>query len=158
MDKDHAIHIFVPTINVTVTMFSSSLNRDLITSLIKKSTEITESIGSVLKEDKLTIQQFNVLRILRGRKGKVASLLDVSKDMIHSNSNTTRVIDKLVTKSLVSREQCPTDRRQIELSITDEGLLLLKTLDKKVEEAESNITKNLKDSEIKELLQLIHKI
>jgi DNA-binding MarR family transcriptional regulator len=135
----------------------SNFNRTLITSMIKKSTEMTEVIGSSLKEDNLTIQQFNVLRILRGRKGKVASLLDVSKDMIHSNSNTTRVIDKLVTKSYVNRVQCPTDRRQIELSITKNGLEILKKLDIKVEQAERNITKELTESELTNLLALIQK-
>jgi DNA-binding MarR family transcriptional regulator len=139
-------------------MPNPSLNRTLITSIIKKATEITEIIGTALKEDTITIQQFNVLRILRGRKGKVASLLDVSKDMIHSNSNTTRVIDKLVGKSLVNRIQCPTDRRQIELSITNDGLELLKTLDKKVEQAEDKITQGLSDSELSELLELISKL
>jgi DNA-binding MarR family transcriptional regulator len=139
-------------------MPNPSLNRTLITSIIKKATEITEIIGTALKEDTITIQQFNVLRILRGRKGKVASLLDVSKDMIHSNSNTTRVIDKLVSKSLVNRIQCPTDRRQIELSITNDGLELLKTLDKKVEQAEDKITQGLSDSELSELLELISKL
>lgn len=139
-------------------MPSISLNRALITSMIKKSTEMTEIIGATLKEDKLTIQQFNVLRILRGRKGKVASLLDVSKDMIHSNSNTTRVIDKLVTKSYVDRKQCPTDRRQIELSITQEGLEVLKKLDKKVEQAESQITTELTNKELTNLIDLIKKL
>lgn len=155
---DYKNYMFVQTINVPAVMPNPTLNRKLITSLIKKSTEITETIGSKLKEDKLTIQQFNVLRILRGRKGEVASLLDVSKDMIHSNSNTTRVIDKLVTKSLVNREQCPTDRRQIELSITPEGLKLLKSLDHKVEKSEAEITQNLSEKELLQLLELIQKI
>ncbi len=139
-------------------MLDPSLNKSLITSLIKKSTVITETISTVLKEEKLTMQQFNVLRILRGRKGKVASLLDVSKDMIHSNSNTTRVIDKLVTKSYVKRVQCPTDRRQIELSITEDGLGILKKLDKKVEAVEQEITNNFTMVELNQLIALIEKI
>lgn len=139
-------------------MLDPSLNRSLITSLIKKSTGITEIISSVLKEEKLTIQQFNVLRILRGRKGKIASLLDVSKDMIHSNSNTTRVIDKLVAKGFVNRLQCSTDRRQIELTITEDGLNLLSKLDSKVEAAEHEITKNITALELNQLITLIEKI
>ena len=70
-------------------MNDPALNKTLTTSLVKKATQITEQIGAALKQDNVTIQQFNVLRILRGRKGEVASLQDVSKDMIHSNSNTT---------------------------------------------------------------------
>ncbi|KQC33900.1 transcriptional regulator [Nonlabens sp. YIK11] len=137
---------------------SVPLSRKLVTSLIKKGTDMTEAIGSVLKEEKITIQQFNVLRILRGRHGKPASLQDVSKDMLHSNSNTTRVIDKLVLKKLVERIQCPEDRRQIELRITDEGLKLLEKLDTKVDAREKELTDALNANEIESILKLIDKI
>ncbi len=143
-------------------MFQDSVNfplsRKLITTLIKKGTEVQETISLNLKDHGITIQQFNVLRILRGRKGEVASLQDVSKNMIHANSNTTRVIDKLVDKELVNRKQCPTDRRQIELSITSQGLDLLKVLDKKVDEAETILTNNLSDEELNSLIIGLNKI
>jgi len=139
-------------------MDRAALNRKLITTVVKKGTEFTEAVAAALKEEKLTIQQFNVLRILRGRKGEVASLQDVSKDMIHSNSNTTRVIDKLVDKKLVNRVQCPTDRRQIELTITKNGLNLLSSIDKKVEHAEQELLADSSDSEIKRLINLLEKI
>lgn len=138
--------------------FSVPLSRKLITTLIKKGTVVTESISLTLKEHGITLQQFNVLRILRGRKGKVASLQDVSKNMIHTNSNTTRVIDKLVDKELVDRVQCPTDRRQIELSITIEGLKLLTVLDNKVDQAESELTENLNEQEMNVLINELEKI
>lgn len=133
-------------------VISIPLSRKLITTLIKKGTEVTEVIGQTLKEHGITLQQFNVLRILRGRKGKVASLQDVSKNMIHANSNTTRVIDKLVDKELVARVQCPTDRRQIELTITTKGLKLLAILDQKVDHAEASLTENLNETEMSLLI------
>jgi MarR family 2-MHQ and catechol resistance regulon transcriptional repressor len=138
--------------------FSVPLSRKLITTLIKKSTVVIEFISLTLKEHGITLQQFNVLRILRGRKGKVASLQDVTKNMIHANSNTTRVIDKLVDKKLVKRVQCPTDRRQIELSITKEGLKLLTVLDEKVDQAESKLTENLNDREMASLIKGLEKL
>ncbi|MEP3044897.1 MAG: MarR family transcriptional regulator, partial [Nonlabens ulvanivorans] len=55
--------------------------RRLVTTLIKKGTEMTESVSEIVKKEGLTIQQFNVLRILRGRKGKAANLQDVSRKM-----------------------------------------------------------------------------
>ncbi|PZX40962.1 DNA-binding MarR family transcriptional regulator [Nonlabens dokdonensis] len=134
------------------------LSRKLITTLIKKGTEVQEAISLNLKDHGITIQQFNVLRILRGRKGELASLQDVSKNMIHANSNTTRVIDKLVDKELVSRKQCPTDRRQIELNITDEGLKLLKVLDKKVDDVETTLTNDLNNKELNTLIEGLNKI
>lgn len=77
------------------------LSRKLTTTIIKKGTDFTDEVSSAIKEQGITLQQFNALRILRGRNGKPASLQDVSKDMIHANSNTTRVIDKLDRKSVV---------------------------------------------------------
>lgn len=134
------------------------LSRKLVTTLIKKGTEMTESVNEIVKTEGLTIQQFNVLRILRGRKGEVASLQDVSKQMIHSNSNTTRVIDKLIVKELVLRVQCPKDRRQIELSITKKGLQILDKLDDVIDERESQITHKLETHEINQVLDLLSKI
>lgn len=133
------------------------LSRKLITTIIKKGTEFTESIAQVLKEEKLTTQQFNVLRILRGRQGTPANLQDVSKDMLHSNSNTTRVVDKLVGKDFVERVQSPDDRRQIELTITKSGLELLSRLDNKVDEAELALTANLSPKEMEMLIQTLKK-
>ena len=134
------------------------LSRKLITSIVKKGTEFTEAVSQVLKEEKITIQQFNVLRILRGRKGEPASLQDVSKDMLHSNSNTTRVVDKLVAKGFSERIQCPGDRRQIELTITNDGLQLLSRLDKKVDERENELVQELNETEIKSLLKTLEKL
>jgi DNA-binding MarR family transcriptional regulator len=134
------------------------LSRKLTTTLIKKGTEITEAISAVLKMEKITIQQFNVLRILRGRQGKPASLQQVSKDMLHTNSNTTRVVDKLVDKNLVERVQCPGDRRKIELTITDDGLDLLKKLDSRVDECEMQIVKDLNKHEMQMVIEILGKI
>ncbi|GAK97447.1 transcriptional regulator [Nonlabens tegetincola] len=134
------------------------LSRKLTTTIIKKGTDFTDEVSSAIKEQGITLQQFNALRILRGRNGKPASLQDVSKDMIHANSNTTRVIDKLVSKKLVKRVQCPSDRRQIEITITQEGLNLLTILDHQVDEKESEITQNLNDEEKKRLIALLMKL
>ncbi len=134
------------------------LSRKLITTIVKRGTEFTEAIAKVLKEEKITIQQFNVLRILRGRKGKPANLQDVSKDMLHSNSNTTRVVDKLVSKGLSERIQCPGDRRQIELTITEAGLAVLARLDDKVNEREEELIANLSSKEIQMLIESLRKI
>lgn len=134
------------------------LSRKLITTIVKKGTEFTESIGQVLKEENITIQQFNVLRILRGRDGKPASLQDVSKDMLHSNSNTTRVVDKLVSKNYVERIQSPDDRRQIELTITSDGLKLLSRLDSKVNEREGELVATLDGKDMDLILNVLEKL
>ncbi|WP_438962901.1 MarR family winged helix-turn-helix transcriptional regulator [Nonlabens sp.] len=134
------------------------LSRKLVTTLIKKGTEMTESVYEVVKTEGLTIQQFNVLRILRGRNGKAAGLQDVSKEMIHSNSNTTRVIDKLIAKGFVLRVQCSKDRRKIQLTITKKGLKVLNNLDDRIDERESQLINNLEKEQIDQVLEILSKM
>jgi DNA-binding MarR family transcriptional regulator len=75
----------------------------------------------ILKPYGISWQQFNILRILLGQKGKPASLRLVSERMIDQMSNTSRLVDKLVAKGLVDRHECPKDRRQVDLLITPKG-------------------------------------
>lgn len=70
-------------------------------------------------------QQFNILRILKGQDPKVVSLKAIADRMIDQSSNASRLVDKLVEKNLVIRSGCPQDRRQIDLSISPEGIDLL---------------------------------
>lgn len=77
----------------------------------------------------LTPEQFNILRILRGSKGRPMAVQALSARMVHPSSNASRLIDKLEDKHLVQRIQCPEDRRRAEVTITPAGLELLKELD-----------------------------
>ncbi|MGB3590748.1 MAG: MarR family transcriptional regulator [Nonlabens sp.] len=135
-----------------------SISRDVVTGIIKRSTLFVEQICVCLKEYNLTIQQFNVLRILKGRKGRPACLQDVNRDMIHSKSNTTRVIDKLIQKNLVERVQSTDDRRQIQLTITKKGCELLELINPRVDEVEQELTRNLTEYEMATIVQLLNKL
>ena len=75
---------------------------------------------ALLKPHGVTPEQFNILRILNGADGAM-SLADVASRMIDRNSNTSRLIDKLLAKGLVQRVTCPSDRRRVEITLTDEG-------------------------------------
>lgn len=77
--------------------------------------------------------------------------------MIAKNSNTTRLIDKLLLKDLVTREVCPDNRRKIEVKITQKGLDLLSELDPKVIEHEQFFSKNLSFDELTQLNNLLEK-
>lgn len=134
------------------------LVREVVTTIIKKGTQLTEAINEVLKKEGLTIQQFNVLRILRGRKGKPARLSDVSSLMIHPNSNTTRVIDKLIDKKLVDRKQSKTDRRKIDITITKYGLDILQQLDQPITDRESQLMQQLNNADLKIMKEYLNNI
>jgi len=74
-------------------------------------------------------QQYNVLRILRGSNPKPLMLGDIASRMIDKNSNTTRLVEKLRLKNFVKREVCENNRRQVDISITRQGITLLAAID-----------------------------
>lgn len=118
---------------------------------------LAEKFNEVLKPYDLSGEQYNVLRILRGQKGNPANMCVIQDRMIAKNSNTTRLIDKLLLKDLVTREVCPENRRKIEVLITEKGLQLLEELDPKVLENEKLFAANLNQKELVELNTLLEK-
>ena len=111
-----------------------------------------------LKPYDLSLEQFNVLRILRGQKGKAINLQDIQERMVSKMSNTTRLVDKLMKKKFVKRITCKENRRKVEISITDLGIETLKTIDPLIESAENNVTKNLTQEELIQLNKLLIKL
>jgi len=85
-----------------------------------------------LKPFNLTTPQFNVLRILRGQKGRPMSAFAIQERMIHRTSNVTRILEKLVEKGLVTRESNTANRRMIDVKLTDEGLALVNSTDEMI--------------------------
>ena len=81
-----------------------------------------------LKQFGVTPEQFNVLRILRGSFPKPMMLAEITERMIDKSSNCTRLVEKLRQKGLVDRETCESNRRQVDISITDKGQSLLKKM------------------------------
>jgi hypothetical protein len=75
---------------------------------------INDKFNEILKPNDLSSEQYNVLRILRGQKGSPANMCVIQERMLAKNSNTTRLIDKLLLKKYVTREVCPNNRRKIE--------------------------------------------
>ncbi|MEO9892424.1 MarR family transcriptional regulator [Aurantibacter sp.] len=120
--------------------------------------KINESISNVLKPFDVSSQQFNVLRILRGQNGNPANLSTLNDRMITKMSNTTRLVDKLITKGYVDRITCPSNRRKVEITITDNGKKALKKMDIAINNAEKELLKNLSKVELKELNHLFNKL
>ena len=74
-------------------------------------------------------EQYNILRILRGAKGRM-NMHSVKQRMLDRAPNATRLTDKLIAKQLVSRERCEEDRRVVHVQITEAGLDLLERIDR----------------------------
>ena len=81
-------------------MESLELAKNTVVGILKAGCKAEELVGNTLKSSGVSLQQFNVLRILRGRNGKAANLNTVQQRMIHKMSNTSRLIDKLNRKKI----------------------------------------------------------
>jgi DNA-binding MarR family transcriptional regulator len=118
---------------------------------------IQDNFNELMKPYDLSGEQYNVLRILRGQKGNPANMCVIQERMLAKTSNTTRLVDKLLLKELVTRNVCPGNRRKIEVLITQKGLDVLKELDPKVDEHERKFANNISPEELELLNQLLEK-
>ena len=119
---------------------------------------MNENFSDHLKQYALSIQQYQVLRSLRDLDGKPTDLLSLQVGMISKNSNTTRLVEKLRLKGLISRIQSEENRRKVEIRITDKGLQLLAEIDPIQTNFEKDIVSNLTTNELIALNQLLEKI
>ena len=119
---------------------------------------LTDQVGVELKEFGISEPQYNVLRILKGRKGQPANVNEILCDMVQRTSNVTRIVDKLLEKGLVDRQECPTNRRKMDITLTQDGDRLLKRLDHKVRALHKPMAQNLTMEESQKLAHLISKL
>jgi DNA-binding MarR family transcriptional regulator len=110
----------------------------------------------VLQEEDITHQQYNILRILRGSK-KPLSTLQIRERMLDKMSDTSRIVERLVKKNLVEKKVCDTDKRLVDVSISQNGLDVLKRLDEKNGELDA-ILDNLSPKEAEVLSDLLDKM
>lgn len=119
---------------------------------------LSDQIQGILKPFDISTEQFNVLRILRGQKGNPANMNLIQERMIAKTSNTTRLVDKLLAKGLVTRKVCPGNRRKMEVGITQKGLDLLLQLDPLIESHEASLLRHLSTEELETLNLLLDKL
>jgi len=118
--------------------------------LLRTADALKNYFETIIEPFDITGQQYNVLRILRGAGSCGLPTLTIAERMIERAPGITRMIDRLVTKELVWRENCPNDRRRVYCGITEKGLGLLDRLDGPVDE--TNMAFDALDG--KELAQL----
>jgi len=123
--------------------------------LLRTADLVRRSVTSVIEPHGITLQQYNVLRILRGASPVGLPTLEIAQRMIEQTPGITRLIDRLEGKKLVLRERCPTDRRQVFCRITEGGLALLRGLDVRVRGAEDVALGGLSWRQLTQLLDLL---
>lgn len=117
---------------------------------------LTTRLKQFLNNYDITLQQFNVLRILRGQHPGSISTSVIRDRMLDRNSDASRIVDRLHRQGLVDKQPCPSDRRLVDVKISAKGMKLLETIDKKQDELD-NLLGNLTDEEVKEFNRLLDK-
>lgn len=129
-----------------------------IANILQTGNWMNEKFSDHLKQFALSIQQYQVLRSLKELKGEAADLQTLQAEMVSKNSNTTRLVEKLRLKGLITRFQNEENRRKVEIRITKEGLELLSEIDVIQTNFENEVVGNLTNEEISVLNNLLIKI
>lgn len=116
----------------------------------------TERLKNIFDKEDITMQQFNILRILRGSE-KPLSTLQIRERMLDKMSDTSRIVDRLLLKGLVKKETCESDKRLVDVVISDKGRKLLEKLDA-FEKDIDGIVNSLTEQEAITLNNLLDKI
>ena len=111
----------------------------------------------ILKPYGITIQQYNILRILRGQYPNPSNIKLMKERMLDKMSDCSRIVEKLRQKELVERHLCEKDRRNVDVLITKKGLSVLKKIDKITEELDIKLIA-LNEKELKSLNKLLDKL
>jgi len=111
-----------------------------------------------LDEFDISNEQYNILRILRGNRDGTYNLRDVRERMLNRTANTTRLVEKLRKRGLVSRQQCELDRRRVDIGITPEGLTLLTEMDGPISEMNGRVAGALTEDEARNLTSLLDRL
>jgi len=112
---------------------------------------------AIFEREEITAQQFNILRILRGSHPKPLSTQAIRDRMLEKMSDTSRMVDRLIVKGLVKKVICPTDRRLVDVQITEKGRKLLERIDTCDDEMDE-IVRGLNEKEAHQLNQLLDKL
>ena len=141
--------------DINQTRFRSEYHKMTI-NLIYTYNWVMEQSRKFFEKADLTPQQFNILRILRGA-AEPLSTLQIRQRMLDKMSDTSRIVDRLVKKNLVKKVVCKSDRRLVDVTISEKGLGLLEKLDAFNDEMDNFLT-NISPEEAKTLNHLLDKL
>jgi len=134
-----------------------NLNQKSMVNLIFTYHWVVEKIKDLLSTEGITLQQYNILRILRGSFPEPLSTLRIRDRMLDKMSDTSRIVDRLVVKGLAQKNISKTDKRLVDVMITEEGRTLLAKLDLHNDELDS-IANTLSEDEMNILNNLLDKL
>ena len=136
--------------------FSSAHNKAIV-NIMFTGNWLVSSQNHILRPHGISVQQYNILRILRGQTPQPISINSLISRMLDKMSNASRLVEKLRQKGYVERAVCPDDRRQVDVFITESGLNFLAKVDVDIKKLEASIG-DLSDEEFELLSQLLDKV
>jgi len=134
--------------------FASPADEAVVT-LLRTADALRTTLSAVVEPHGITLQQYNVLRILRGAGEAGLPTLEIAARMIEHNPGITRLVDRLEAKKLVRRERCPHDRRQVLCYATPLALRALRDIDGPLERAGERAVAGLGRARLSELVRLL---
>ncbi|MEA2694061.1 MAG: MarR family transcriptional regulator, organic hydroperoxide resistance regulator [Acidobacteriota bacterium] len=123
--------------------------------LLRTADLLRRHLSRVVEPHGITLQQYNVLRILRGSGDGGLPTLEIAERMIEQTPGVTRLLDRLETKGLVTRSRGESDRRQVLCRLTATGRTLLAQLDPDMDEADEGGVAMLRPEDKERLLELL---
>lgn len=131
---------------------------EAILALFRTSDLLERRLAQLVEPQGISLQQYNVLRILRGAGQEGTPTLDIADRMIQKAPGITRLLDKLAAKRLVRRERCSGDRRQVLCWITEAGLRLLAHLEQPLAKSGTRAMAPLTAAEQRHLIALLERV
>lgn len=128
---------------------------EAVATLLRTADAVRSRIATTVAAAGITVQQYNVLRILRGAGDGGLATLEIAARMLERSPGVTRLVDRLVAAGLVVRSRGPNDRRQILCRITPKGRALVTSLDSPVRSAAEHCTEALGEAGQKKLVRLL---
>ena len=118
---------------------------------------LRDNFCTALKKEEITLEQFNVLRILNGMHPQQMCVKDIGSRIIEKSSNVPRIIDKLVEKKLAKRTPSKEDKRETLVSLTEKGASVLNRASELVEQVTYELT-GIDEAQSKNLNDLLERM
>ncbi len=132
-----------------------SVAQEALLGLMRTTDLVRRRVAAVIEPHGITLQQYNVLRILRGGGTDGVPTLDIADRMIEQTPGITRLLDRLEAKGFVRRQRCLKDRRQHLCWITPKSAALLEKLDGPMLQFGEHLMKGLNQEQRIALVRLL---
>lgn len=115
-----------------------------------------KKLETEIKKYDITIPQWAVLKVLSEEDNLTQA--EVAEKLSADRATTGAVIDKLINKKLVCRNQCENDRRANRVCISDCGQELAKKISDEAVKCNSKALEGFKEEEIEQLVMYLHRV